>query len=160
MAHPRTELETAQDLLGWDFFLEGILSTTWAEFQQRYYIRLDKRHSGHRWLTQLIKRLWQIAWDIWEYRNDVNASKNLQQSDQQLTAQIQDTLRQPLPATVAPLLDGDAVPLHPYSSISRKRAWLTSVNAHCEYDRRKRCKNNTPAAAANTQKLITDFLQN
>ena len=159
MEHPRTSLETAQDLLGWDHFLEGVLSTNWAATQHLYYMGLNKRNSGHRWLTLLIKKLWQIAWDIWDYRNDVNVTVNHQTQDQQITTEIQASLRNPVPASATFLLSADVVsPLQPSVPLSRKRAWLTSLNAHLEYDRRKRSRPE-PSEISGMQKILKNFLQ-
>jgi hypothetical protein len=44
---------------------------SWTEIQQHYYSLIHSRRSGRRWTIELIKRLWQIAWDIWQHRNDV-----------------------------------------------------------------------------------------
>jgi hypothetical protein len=29
------------------------------------------RGSGYRWLSALICKLWQVAWDMWEHRNGI-----------------------------------------------------------------------------------------
>jgi hypothetical protein len=62
-------LITAQDLIGWRAFLEGCVLQAWAAKQQEYYEWLDRKNTGRRWETTLIKRLWQISWDMWEHRN-------------------------------------------------------------------------------------------
>ena len=33
------------------------------------------RRSGKRWLSLLILKLWDIAWDLWEQRNGINAAQ-------------------------------------------------------------------------------------
>ena len=42
----------------------------WARVQQEYYQWIGIQRSGKRWVTALIKKLWQILWDIWDNRND------------------------------------------------------------------------------------------
>ena len=62
------DIVTAQDLLGWRAFLEGCILQAWAAKQQEYYDWLERKNTGRRWVTTLIKRLWQISWDMWEHR--------------------------------------------------------------------------------------------
>ena len=62
------DLVTAQDLVGWRAFLEGCVLQAWAAKQQEYYDWLEKKNTGRRWVETLIKRLWQISWDMWEHR--------------------------------------------------------------------------------------------
>jgi hypothetical protein len=58
-----------QDLLGWRAFLEGCVLKEWAAKQQEYYTWLEKKNTGRRWITTLIKKMWEISWDMWEQRN-------------------------------------------------------------------------------------------
>jgi hypothetical protein len=51
--------------------LEGRPALGWSGVQQRYYEWLGGRRSGLRWLTALIQKLWDIAWDMWDNRNRV-----------------------------------------------------------------------------------------
>jgi hypothetical protein len=60
-----------QDAIGWQSFLEGRPSVGWSEVQHRYYEFLDSRRTGLRWLTALIQKLWDVAWDMWDHRNRV-----------------------------------------------------------------------------------------
>jgi len=68
---PRSALEAHQDSIGWHGVIEGCLSTYWMDTQQQYFASIKKRRSSLRWITQLIVKLWDVAWDLWEYRNDV-----------------------------------------------------------------------------------------
>ena len=47
----------------------------WASVQQRFYLFVKSRRSGKRWLILLILKLWDIAWDLWEQRNEINAKQ-------------------------------------------------------------------------------------
>ena len=58
-----------QDQVGWGTFMEGGIVQNWAAKQQEYYTWLQKRNTGKRWTTLLIKKLWEISWDMWEQRN-------------------------------------------------------------------------------------------
>ena len=61
----------AQESIGWSSFLEGRLSHLWAAVQQAWYQYLKKRNTGLRWVSQLILKLLNIAWDQWEHRNGI-----------------------------------------------------------------------------------------
>ncbi len=63
------ELVTNQDTIGWKNFLEGCVLQAWAAKQQEYYDWLQRRNTGKRWVTTLIKKLWEISWNMWEQRN-------------------------------------------------------------------------------------------
>jgi hypothetical protein len=63
------DLVSAQAQVGWRVFLEGGLLKAWAAKQQEYYDWLSRRNTGKRWTTTLIKKLWEISWDMWEHRN-------------------------------------------------------------------------------------------
>jgi hypothetical protein len=67
-------LVRTQDAVGWKAFLEGAVLKEWAAKQQEYYNWLQRRNTGKRWITQLIAKLWEISWNMWEQRN--GESKN------------------------------------------------------------------------------------
>jgi hypothetical protein len=60
-----------QDELGWYNFLMGRISIQWKEVQHRYYQWLGKRNTGRKWATALIKKVWEVSWDMWDHRNKV-----------------------------------------------------------------------------------------
>jgi Reverse transcriptase (RNA-dependent DNA polymerase) len=60
-----------QNDIGWSNFIEGWVSFEWELVQQSYYDLIQSRRSGLRWLSSLITKLWQTAWDLWEHRNGV-----------------------------------------------------------------------------------------
>ena len=43
----------------------------WAETQQCYFTFLRSRRMGKQWLSALILKLWDIAWDMWDHQNKV-----------------------------------------------------------------------------------------
>jgi len=64
-----------QDRIGWDAAFEGRWSSDWAHVQQAYLTFIGSKKTGRRWLTMVIQKMWDIAWDLWEDRNGVNADK-------------------------------------------------------------------------------------
>jgi hypothetical protein len=57
--------------IGWHQFFEGWLSPQWLEAQQRYYSTTKSSKTGRRWVTALIQKSWDTAWDLWEHWNEV-----------------------------------------------------------------------------------------
>jgi hypothetical protein len=60
-----------QSTQGWRTFFEGWIPIAWEETQQSYYSLLKSRRTGRRWTICLIKKLWDIAWDLWNHRNGI-----------------------------------------------------------------------------------------
>lgn len=63
------QLVAQQSKIGWGNFFEGMISTHWREAQCQYLTQIGSRKSSKRWATAIIRKLWQIAWDLWEHRN-------------------------------------------------------------------------------------------
>jgi Reverse transcriptase (RNA-dependent DNA polymerase) len=55
--------------IGWHFFIEGFIGIHWGAQQELYYKSIGSRKSGLRWTVALLKKLWNIAWDLWSHRN-------------------------------------------------------------------------------------------
>ena len=76
-----------QSALGWSSFLEGRLSIHFAETQQLWFRHLKTQYSGRRWVSQLILKLFGIAWDQWEHRNGI-ANKPLDSARHQHSTRL------------------------------------------------------------------------
>jgi hypothetical protein len=61
----------AQDRIGWRAFFEGCIAVEWSGVQEAHYLWLGRRNTGKRWATSLIVKLWEIAWDLWDHRNQI-----------------------------------------------------------------------------------------
>mgnify|MGYP000032035169 CR=1 FL=1 len=57
-----------QNDIGWQAMAKGWTTEEWAIIQQEYYKLIGSRKTGKRWLVEIIKKLWLIAWDMWEHR--------------------------------------------------------------------------------------------
>jgi hypothetical protein len=60
-----------QEQTGWQSFLEGTPAKGWCDAQQAYLASIGSRKTGLRWLTALIIKLWDVAWDQWQHRNGI-----------------------------------------------------------------------------------------
>jgi hypothetical protein len=71
-----------QETIGAQQFFEGWIHTEWEIMQDRYYQIIDSRRSSKRWTIALITKLWEVAWDLWDFRNEVfHHKKNLAVED-------------------------------------------------------------------------------
>jgi hypothetical protein len=71
LPHDIYELVQHQSTMGWRTFFEGWIPIAWEETQQAYYNLIKSRWTGRRWTICLIKKLWDIAWDLWNHRNGI-----------------------------------------------------------------------------------------
>ena len=54
-----------QQSVGWCNMTMGLPTKSWDTLQQKDHTKKGKRRSGKRWLMMIIKRLMEMAWDVW-----------------------------------------------------------------------------------------------
>jgi hypothetical protein len=92
-AHKYRRLLELQDTIGARQFFEGWLHVEWEHIQTQYYTDTKSRCSGKRWTIALINNLWEVAWDLWDFRNAVfhhQINQFLQADIEILDAKIRD----------------------------------------------------------------------
>jgi len=65
-----SEAAEEQTKLGWDLALEGCLSRKWHSQQETFWKVFWTRQSSRRWMSELIKKLLGVAWDMWQQWNE------------------------------------------------------------------------------------------
>jgi hypothetical protein len=65
--HPVRE----QDTVGWYQLLLGRIARKRSDSQQRHIDSLQKKSTGRRWAISVIQKALDVAWDMWEQRNDI-----------------------------------------------------------------------------------------
>jgi Reverse transcriptase (RNA-dependent DNA polymerase) len=130
----RTPLEQQQDAIGWNIILEGTLPKAWSSHQNNHYKAIGSLQSGKRWLVQLILKLWDIAWDLWEHRNNIAHESNALIELQQLDCEIQSTLTMnEYPAEAAYLFSDHTREQLATATLPVKKSWLQNFHAHVQY---------------------------
>jgi hypothetical protein len=66
-----------QSLIGWDGILEGVLGIHWQHQQEAYLTAKQSKKSGIQWSMMVIRKLWKIAWSLWQYRNTQEHAKDM-----------------------------------------------------------------------------------
>jgi hypothetical protein len=56
-----------QSKCGWNNFFEGLILTDWRTEMTRNLSNLKLAKSSRRWAVALIRKMWQVAWDLWEH---------------------------------------------------------------------------------------------
>ena len=59
-----------QEKIGWTNFFLGRWSPKWQVIQAKHYKRISSKKSPRRWAAAVIHRLFLVAWDMWQYRNN------------------------------------------------------------------------------------------
>jgi hypothetical protein len=123
-----------QDEIGWTNLLEGCMANGWTDAQELYYRSIGSRRSGLRWTVAIIKKLWDVAWDLWEQRNGFLHARENQEVlhdmvnvDAEIRFQFQRG-RQTLSRRSRYLFDGEVEELL-QTSIHTRQQWLASVTA-------------------------------
>jgi len=70
-AQPSSPATLQQSLLGWEGVLDGWLGIQWCLQQAAFWNQWKQKKSSKRWTTELIKKLWNIVWDMWDHRNGI-----------------------------------------------------------------------------------------
>ena len=61
----------AQNELGVWNLLMGRIHHSFEDLQNKHYKKKKSRRSGLRWTTAIIKKLFDVSWDMWEHRNGI-----------------------------------------------------------------------------------------
>lgn len=130
--------------IGWDCFIEGIIGMHWGKQQQIYFQSINSRRSGLRWTIALIKKLWNIAWDLWSHRNGIEHARDLTIEIQQLDEDIEFCIDFHVLSTneeLENMFHPDEIEKVRVSSRTYKKAWINNVRAMTERQDRRQINN-------------------
>jgi hypothetical protein len=123
---------------GTDQAMFGWWSQGWAEAQQMYLLSISRRESGKRWLSRLIKKQWEVSWDLWRHRLEVAASPNsfsLARAHEQINIEIQLAYAN-MPAALHPPLQRwfrQQLAMVLQETLTFKKDWLAMVRSFPGY---------------------------
>jgi hypothetical protein len=129
---PTNEISKGQEILGWQQLLEGCVSKSWLETKTTYLQSTKLQKNSLRWLSAIIKKLWQIAWNLWDLRNSAEHEHD--------NAELSDRLNTEITSLIALHPDHSDGHFHPSelhklrsAKISYKQAWIKQpINAVSE----------------------------
>ena len=127
-----------QDQYGWEGFLLGFLVKEWELTPSAYLLSIQSKLSPKRWCTTIIRKLWDIAWDLWDHRNgfihnrdtgceieflNAEITKYYRNGHSHLSSSAKELFRQPLAHSLQ-------------SSLPNKQLWVQrSESAHAMAER-------------------------
>ena len=62
------ELLGLQNEIGWRLFVDGCISIEWKHIIQKHFESVNSTNTGLCWVSSLIKKLYDTAWDMWNHR--------------------------------------------------------------------------------------------
>ncbi len=91
-----TQLEEDQKTIRRDRLIEGWIPVSWRLEQEQFWSHIRTRKSSKRWTSELIKKFWDVAWDLWDQRNEAlhTEATNRDLLDSQANDQIREAYQQ------------------------------------------------------------------
>jgi len=143
--------------IGPDCLIEGWIPLAWCLEQEQYWTHIRTHKSSKRWTSELIKKLWDVAWDLWDQCNEAlhNDTANRDTLDSKANDQIHNVYQHgstTLPRDALHLIR-DSLDVQLQKPLATKLLWLQSVKAAQD---RKKCHDH--GAMAGEQRLMQSFL--
>jgi len=60
----------AQAQIEQEYLINGWLSSQQCSMQEQYWAQIRLQKSSKCWLTEILKRLWNASWDLWDHCNE------------------------------------------------------------------------------------------
>jgi len=121
-----------QSMLGWEAVMDGWLGLEWCAQQEAYWNLWKRQKSSRCWATELIKKLWNISWDMWDHCNSIlhNTSQSWEDIlDSTINDQVRQLFSQGLQAVPHDAFNFFAQPVEELLSKLRhyKIQWVESI---------------------------------
>jgi len=126
-----SQLLADQNTIGWDWLIEGWIPQSWCLEQEQFWSHICTCKSSKQWTSELIKKFWDVAWDLWDQQNEAlhqdpanHDILNSKANDQIRTVYAQGSMALPRDA-LALLREPLSVQLQ--KPLNTKLLWLQSV---------------------------------
>jgi hypothetical protein len=124
------------DLLGWQLALEGCLSKSWVKAQEAYLLSFQCNMNLLQWVSALITKMWQIAWNMWDLHNSAEHEKDAKILLMQLISNIEVLITNHNHCSDRQLHPSETIKLRS-SDINDKRVWIMNLQASDKREDRK-----------------------
>jgi len=124
----------AQEQIGKHYMWDSWLSREWQQQQDQIWQQIKSRKSSRQWMSEIIKKLWNIEWGMWEQRNDI-LHKSEQNREAILERDTNDKIKQTYTIGMGQLartdfgLMANTLEHHLGQSHHTKKLWLESIEA-------------------------------
>jgi hypothetical protein len=105
-------LDQAQNEIGCEALLNGQVLIHWKEIQHQYYIYLGKRNTVECWVRLRIQKVWSIALDQWDHRNEVVHKQDMFIYQQAEADQLDGWIREAIWTCSGLVMEGDNYLFH------------------------------------------------
>ncbi len=143
--------------IGADRLIEGWLPLVWRLEQEHYWSHIRTQKSSKRWTSELIKKLWDVAWDLWDQHNEAlhNDTINRDILDSHANDQIRNIYQHGSTTLPRDALHLIRAPLDAQlqKPLATKLLWLQSVQAAQDCK-----KHHEHGAMTGEQRLMRSFL--
>jgi hypothetical protein len=86
-------------------------------------------YRGKRWVSALIRKFWEIAWDLWELRNNIAHKTNHLALLSEIDQRIQEALESGSPTpTLNSLFSTKQQDILQHATLAYKQAWLRHID--------------------------------
>jgi hypothetical protein len=125
-----------QTQIGWDGVLEGCLGNHWVDAQGQFYTNNSIQKSGAGWAELVIRKLWKIAWSMWEHRNTKEHSNDIENETNTIRAQVDVELARGGEGLYgsAHMFTEQEIEKVKGSNLAYQRAWLRNVKVRRAYN--------------------------
>jgi hypothetical protein len=121
-----------QRRIGWKSFIEGFWASDWRECQTVYLRERQSQRSSALWISKVQRRIWEIAWQMWQHRNNIlhNNGKTIHTQE---TVALDDEIRQEMDLGIDDLhhkythLFQHTLHEILHKPMTHKRMWIMSV---------------------------------
>ena len=87
------EVSRDQKAVGENAFVEGLVVHGWEKIHRDHLSRVGSKRSAGRWVQELIKKLWNVSWDMWDSRNG-EVHKNQTTRKEQIIVQLDNEVKE------------------------------------------------------------------
>jgi hypothetical protein len=156
MAPRHAQAVLKQQLLGWKALLEGMPVKEWATLQQERYDHTKSLRTGKRWVSALVKKLAETAWNMWEHRNQINNQRDTATISLEINQQIEEEFELGFQGLdpAARRLSNKHKPRLMRQQLGYHKHWLQSIRVSREYQRKLIARNQVPCWVTETIGLV------
>jgi len=159
-----SDVAVEQDAIGWRNFIDGFVSKGWSVAVQARFVAGGRRQTGHRWVVGLLRQLWKLSRDIWQYRNELahgGVDSLSRHALDELNREILDQFRrgrEDMPARLTGHFFRGSVHRLLAKPEPAKQAWLYGVVVARERHLRREYGDSAPTLAA-SRKVMRNWIQ-
>jgi hypothetical protein len=80
-----------QHKIGWDGVMDGCIGLCWKDQQESYIQQESITQNSNKWSELVVRKLWMIAWEMWQHRNQ---RENKDDSQRELETLLQEVKKE------------------------------------------------------------------